>query len=41
MNEAANLTIPKIKVSGKGRGLPGWNKYVQPYKDKSILWTDI
>ena len=28
MNAAADLTIPKIKVSCKNRGLPGWKEYV-------------
>ena len=41
MNDAAILAIPKIRTSCKKRGLPGWNEHVQPFRDKSILWTNI
>ncbi len=27
-------------MNGK-RGVPGWNEFVKPYKDKSIFWNDV
>ena len=23
------------------KGIPGWNSFVEPYKDKSIFWNDV
>ena len=33
-------TIPTKYVKQK-KGIPGWNEFVQPFKDKSIFWNDI
>ena len=38
--DCANIAIPKNRMKNKG-GIPGWNTFVQPFKDKSILWNDI
>ena len=40
MIDAADICIPKVK-STNNKGMPGWNQYVQPYKDQSILWNNI
>ena len=40
MNLATELVIPVAKNNTK-KGLPGWNEYVKPFKDKSIFWNDI
>ena len=38
----ADKTIPKKKFSNKSKGcIPGWNEFVQPYKDKSIFWNNV
>ena len=34
-------TIPTKRVCNKNIGVPGWNSYVKPYKDKSMFWNDI
>ena len=36
----ANIVIPRLSVNGKP-GIPGWNEFVKPYKDKSIFWNDV
>ena len=36
----AHDTIPVHTINSK-KGIPGWNNYVKPYKDKSIFWNDI
>ena len=37
----ANETIPTRKIPCKNKGIPGWNDFVQPYKDSSIYWNNI
>ena len=38
----ADETIPMKNISNKNKGgIPGWNEYVQPYKDKSIFWNNV
>ena len=35
-------TIPMKVLSNKNKGgIPGWNEFVQPYKDKSIFWNNV
>lgn len=36
LNECACLTIP-LKVASSTLGIPGWNEYIQPLKDKSCF----
>ena len=36
----ANVTIPIKKISNK-KGIPGWNSFVKPYKEKSIFWNNV
>ena len=42
MTLCAEIAIPR-KCLGNNRknGIPGWNEFVKPYKDKSIFWNDI
>ena len=40
MHNASEITIPKKRISNV-LGKPGWNKYVQPLKEKSIFWNEI
>ncbi len=40
LKKCANIAIPRQCVNGK-RGVPGWNEFVKPYKDKSIFWNDV
>ena len=40
INTSTELAIPKIK-SKNGRCMPGWNKYVRFFKDRSIFWNKI
>ena len=40
MTDAANICKLKAK-STNNKGLPGWNKYFQPYKDQTIMWNNI
>lgn len=40
LKKCAYIAIPRQRVNGN-RGIPGWNEYVRPYKDKSIFWHDI
>ncbi len=40
LRKCANIAIPRQRVSGKP-GIPGWNEFVKPYKDKSIFWNDV
>ena len=46
MTLCAELTIPiqnvttNVNNNGK-RGIPGWNDFVKPYKDKSIFWNEL
>ena len=46
MTLCAELTIPiqnvnsNVNSNGK-RGIPGWNDFVKPYKDKSISWNEL
>ena len=35
--EAASCTIPHTST-GKGKPVPGWDEYVAPFREKSILW---
>ena len=37
---SAHDNIPVQNVNGK-KGIPGWNDFVKPYKEKSIFWNDI
>ena len=37
----SNESIPTKKISNKNKGIPGWNDFVQPFKDKSIYWTEL
>ena len=37
---ASDIAIPKRKITNK-LGVPGWNDQVKPFKEKSILWTNI
>ena len=42
--ESASHTIPRnsrSNVDHSSNVLPGWNEYVAPLRDKSILWHDI
>ena len=41
MSFCAELTIPTRLVSNKPKGIPGWNEFVRPYKDKSILCNEL
>ena len=36
----ATISIPRKKV-GVRRGLPGWNEFVKPYREKALLWHEI
>ena len=36
----ANESIPSRKATNKP-GIPGWNSFVQPFKDKSIFWHNV
>ena len=38
---SANGTIPTQTIKSDIKGIPGWNTYVKPYKDASILWNDM
>ncbi len=40
LKKCAYVAIPRQRVNGK-KGIPGWNEYVRPYKDKSIFWHGI
>ena len=46
MTLCAELTIPiqnvttNVNNNGK-RGIPGWNDFVKPFKDKSIFWNEL
>ncbi len=40
LKKCAYIAIPRHRVTGK-KGIPGWNEYVRPYKDKSIFFNDI
>ncbi len=40
LKKCANIAIPRQNVNGK-RGVPGWNEFVKPYKDKYIFWNDV
>ena len=35
--EAASCTIPHT-LTGKGKPVPGWDEYVAPFREQSILW---
>ena len=41
MTIAAELTIPTKIVTNVPKGIPGWNEYVKPYKNKSIFCHDL
>ena len=41
MTVAAELTIPTKIVTNEPRGIPGWNEYVRPYKDRSIFCHEL
>ena len=41
MTIAAELTIPTKIVTNEPKGIPGWNEYVKPYKNKSIFCHDL
>ena len=36
----AHNTIPVNTLNSK-KGIPGWNSFVKPYKEKSIFWNEI
>ncbi len=40
LKNCANIAIFRQSVNGKP-GIPGWNKFVKPYKDTSIFWNDV
>ncbi len=40
LKKCVYVAIPRQRVNGK-KGIPGWNEYVRPYKDKSIFWHGI
>ncbi len=37
LKKCAYVAIPRQHVNG----IPGWNEYVRPYKDKSLFWHEI
>ena len=37
----ANDTIPVQSIKVNNKGIPGWNTYVKPYKDKSMFYNDM
>ena len=39
--ECTNDTIGVKKHSNKQGVIPGWNSFVQPFKDKSIFWHNV
>ena len=41
MEYSAEVTIPTRNVSNESKGIPGWNDFVRPYKDKSILCNEL
>ena len=41
MTISAELTIPTKKINSEPKGIPGWNEYVKPYKDKSIFCHEL
>ena len=41
MSFCAELTIPTRIVSNEPRGIPGWNDFVKPFKDKSIVCNEM
>ena len=40
MVSAANIAIPKKKICHK-LGIPGWNDFVKPSREKSIFWNEM
>ena len=40
LDECARITIPCKKV-GHSTGIPGWNEYVRPFKEKSLFWHQV
>ena len=41
MSFCAEITIPSRTISNEPKGMPGWNDFVRPYKDKSILCNEL
>ena len=41
MTICAELTIPTKKVTSEQKGIPGWNEFVKPYKNKSIFCNEL
>ena len=41
MTLCAELTIPTKKITNEPKGIPGWNGFVKPYKNKSIFCHEI
>ena len=41
MTLCAELTIPTKKITNEPKGIPGWNDFVKPYKNKSIFCHEI
>ena len=41
INVATFLTIPVHSKNSKSSIVPGWNKYVKFYKEKSIFWNNV
>ena len=41
MEYCAEFTIPTRTISNKSKGIPGWNDFVRPFKDKSILCNEL
>ena len=42
--EAGVLTIPQSKIvykNGRGRHIAGWNEYVEPLRNRSLMWHQI
>ena len=39
--EFTNDAIGVKRHSNKQGGIPGWNSFVQPFKDKSIFWHNV
>ena len=41
MTLCAELTIPIKKITNEPKGIPGWNEFVKPYKNKSIFCHEL
>ena len=41
MTICAEITIPSKIVTSEPKGIPGWNEFVKPYKNKSIFCNEL